>query len=1149
MNTTTKYRLGLDLGSNSLGWIALGLRENDKSKTDEPFGILASGVRMFEAGVEGAIEQGKDSSRGAKRREARQPRRQHWRRQQRLRKLFGTLQSLGLLPQTPERNSEFRHEALHQLDSELRSKWCEAGNNDDQQKLTYILRATALKQKLEPFELGRALYQLAQRRGYLSNRKTDKSDNEEIGKVQTGIDLLEKAIHGETTGEEKQRTFAQFVCDDFRQEQGVFELKGIDQSSPTRRRLRRHYTSRKMYVNEFHTIREAQTKFGFPLSEKDWKRIEKSIFFQRPMKSQRNLVGRCSLAKDKYGRGKRRCSMALLEFQEFRLLQGLNHLRIILPDGEIYEWSEEDREKVIDHLRKHGDLLITPPQRRSKSKELPSTLLSLLDLPKGTEVSASAFRESLGEDGKRDDENDTKLIGDRTSSKMYAIFGDRWFGLAPETQKEIIYSVLYLTSAKSLKTLAVRKWDLSEVQATALCNVSIEDGYAALSKEAILALLPEMRKGASFATARKLIYPESFEASDPVDLLPPVNQWNADIRNPAVIRALSELRKVVNHVIRRFGKPESIHIELARDLKRSRKERKDTFQKNEANRKSREAAVAKIAKELGITNPSRSLIEKWQLAEECKWVCPYTGQCICASTLDQFDIEHIYPRKYLDDSFTNKTLCEANFNRQIKKDRLPSQCVDEETLEAILARVKRFSGNLAEVKLKRFKATSVSDDFVARQLNDTRYNSRLASDYLGTLYGGRNDQEGKQRIVTPTGSLTWMFRTGWGLNRILSETDLKDRRYNRHHAVDALCVALTTQKSVNAVSSLAGRDNGRGDAFSRFVAGLADQIPWPTSHEDATNSIRSIVISHRPSRTIAGPMHAESIYSKPHFRTDPKNGKIVQEYRIRKPLDKLTAKEILGDQIVDPNVRAAVQKKFEELVQTASSKKDQDPANMWADLSQIDKFPRLAPSPKKRATNPNATGSPIFSVRLKTDVKPKSIGKGVKARQIASGKDSNYAILLYEVVDKNGTAIRWVGEVITRLEAHLRLSSYKSDSDTKDINNFDNKITEKIRVPQTSDQVLKSATPLTKLKAGETIRYICSLTKNDMVELDTADNRRMTYRIQKFSDGEIQLCEHFRDTVRNEDRSQDNRITSFIKLKDRNVKIINILPDSRVERC
>ena len=177
------WSLGIDLGTSTLGWVVIDV-DAETTGNMVPVAVRDIGVRLFDAGVEGDIEKGKDSSRAAVRREARQPRRQLWRRQQRKRKLFTILTEFGLLPKSESNDAATRKRIFDDLDRELAEVYLPKQNSGETtavshilyQKLPYILRDRAANEKVRPFELGRALYHLGQRRGYLSNRKGQSDD-------------------------------------------------------------------------------------------------------------------------------------------------------------------------------------------------------------------------------------------------------------------------------------------------------------------------------------------------------------------------------------------------------------------------------------------------------------------------------------------------------------------------------------------------------------------------------------------------------------------------------------------------------------------------------------------------------------------------------------------------------------------------------------------------------------------------------------------------------------------------------------------------------------------------------------------------------------------------------------------------------------
>ena len=249
------------------------------------------------------------------------------------------------------------------------------------------------------------------------------------------------------------------------------------------------------------------------------------------------------------------------------------------------------------------------------------------------------------------------------------------------------------------------------------------------------------------------------------------------------MRSLTELRKVVNAVIGQYGKPQQIHVEMARDLKKSKKQRQAATEINRRNEKARAEAAGKITAEAGLADPKPLDIRRVQLAEECHWMCPYTGRSISMRSLlgpePQFDIEHIIPfSRSMDNSFRNLTLCYVPENRSIKGNKTPWQAYhgDPEKYEAIRDRVRKFTGDngMKAAKLQRFEMDDEQlelflSDFRERQLNDTAYAARLAKKYLGLLYGGEIDAEQRRRVFARSGRSTSDFRKLWKLNSILND--------------------------------------------------------------------------------------------------------------------------------------------------------------------------------------------------------------------------------------------------------------------------------------------------------------------------------------------------------------------------------------------
>jgi CRISPR-associated endonuclease Csn1 len=343
-----------------------------------------------------------------------------------------------------------------------------------------------------------------------------------------------------------------------------------------------------------------------------------------------------------------------------------------------------------------------------------------------------------------------------------------------------------------------------------------------------------MREGVPFATARHALYPPV--PSKPRRELPPVNRVVRSLRNPAVLRSLTELRHVVNAIVQRYGTPDLVRVELARDMKRPRKVRQEMAKTMRERESERSAARTLLELELGLTQVSRSDIEKYLLFKECNGECPYTGQRIVLRDLfskqPTVDVEHIIPyAQSLDDSFANKTLCVAAENRRVKQRRSPFEAYagDAERWTEILARVDRFKGAGRRRKAQLFRMETLPAEFADRQLNDTRHASVLAQDYVGLLYGGAVDADGRRRVHASSGGVTAQVRRTFHLSQLLGGDGEKTRSDHRHHAIDAVAIAATTPWIVSRLQTAVGATPGpvghRKSGTSTTPSGMPSRTP------------------------------------------------------------------------------------------------------------------------------------------------------------------------------------------------------------------------------------------------------------------------------------------------------------------------------------
>lgn len=796
----------------------------------------------------------------------------------------------------------------------------------------YEARAAALDRKLEPFEFGRAVYHIAHRRGFCSARKHPLSD-EEAGIVLTAIKQLNDEIQ-----QAGSRTLGEYL----------YKLNPHDQ------RLRERYTDRQQYQYEFRTICEKQMQFGFPLTEQVRDALFKAIFFQRKPKWNRNTIGRCRFEKKRL-----RAIAAWPECQEFRILQTVNNLRIVTLDGGSRELTPNERFLLIGKLM-NVDSLTFPEIRK------------LLNLPRGTGFNLQ--------------EGDNKeLPGHTTNARIRSVIGTKWDNACQETRNAIVEALVSIEDPDVIKALALRKgWANNESEAEGLADVSLELHRMDLSRRAIQRLLPLLRDGKSYTEAVNSVYPEQGDAQEH-DRLPPVE----NVRNPIVQRALKETRRVMNAIVRRWGVPGQIHIELARDLKQSREKRKAMIKRMRERESLRCKAAQKIMEEVHIKNPTRRDIEKALLWEECRGRCPYTGEHISFSDLfgdaPQYDIEHIIPwSRSLDDSFANKTLCKVQENRSRKRDKTPFEAYgnDKVRYEEILGHVRKFIGGYRDEKLRRFTLQtpegpeSALPIFTGAQLHATAHAARYAASYLGLLYPAN---ERKSRIQVSAGRTTAYLRRAWDLNKLLGLANKKNRSDHRHHALDALVVALTTPTIVRKLTD-AAQNATRPGTFLGFD-------PPTNLVQQAENMLKHITVSHRVNRRVNGQLHEETFYGMITLNGQPCAV-------VRKRLDALSSNDIA--KIVDP----AIQSIIRNVLQGADPKKVfQDPAR-WPVY-----------------TTKQGRKMRIRRVRVKVDGTPIDLVPGDKQRRVFTG--GNHHLEVFQVPSKKGKT-KWVCAIVSRLEAMKR---------------------------------------------------------------------------------------------------------------------------------
>jgi len=522
-------------------------------------------------------------------------------------------------------------------------------------------------------------------------------------------------------------------------------------------------------------------------------------------------------------------------------------------------------------------------------------------------------------------EKDGKL-----TPKEQAAIEAKWNALS-EDEKERRWKIIYdATDNEWLERYGKEKWGLSDAGAKALTKIHFKQGYASLSQRAMKKLIPFFKQGFNYSDA---CVEAGYHHSDkrPKALLDKLDEV-PNLRNPIVQQGLFELRRLVNALIKKYGKPDAIHIEFARELKLPKAKREELTKENEMRRKINEHAANEIRK-LGIQNPSSEDIIKYKLWLECKGVCPYTGKQISAEMLfrnNEIDIEHILPySRTQDDSFNNLTLCFADFNRKKKKNLSPFEMkerivISEAEYKQMIERVKKFR-DLAELlgfakkkkkekvnpKLRRFTQEEINtEDFISRQLNDTAYLAREAKAYLETIC---------PNIVVSNGQATAKLRTLWGLNSLLhplgknrQEATLdelealaeKNRKDHRHHALDAAVIAATTQGFVQKLSTYS--------KYKRDATADKLPLPFPLFREQLKSQLEELLVSRYQKNRVQGALHEDTFYGAVREQDGlHRKDSEYKIYTIRKKVSKLKGNEV--EKIADKYIKEAFDKIIDEL--------------------------------------------------------------------------------------------------------------------------------------------------------------------------------------------------------------------------------------------
>lgn len=863
-------RLGLDIGTNSIGWCLFGTDGNGS-----PTVVIDSGARIF--------SDGRDPKSGASlavdRRIARSARRRRDRFLRRRTVLMQRLAAAGLMPADP-----IEAKKLELLDP-------------------YELRARGLDESLPLSHLGRAIFHLNQRRGFKSNRKTD-GDNTEGGLIQSGTERLDQAIM--TAGA---RTFGEFLhqrrsTDDQRKTPAVrTRVKTLTLENNRTETLYDFYPDRRHLEEEFTKLWAVQeAHHPDVLDEALRASLFETIFYQRPLKAPK--VGRCLFLDEP------RLAKSHPLTQRRVLYETVNNLRVSAPGQEKVALTKDQRDTII---------LALDQKKHTKSMAGMAIKLKALGKVLKLQPDESFTLETLARDAITCD-----LV--RASLSHPKRFGSNWSTLDHDAQWGLIQRLREEEDRDALILWLKAEYGLDSSHAEEVADAPLPEGYGRIGETATRNILEHLKGDV-------LTYNQAVEAcgwnhsdhrtGEVLDRLPyygdildrhviPGTQEPSDdditrygrITNPTVHIGLNQLRRLVNQIIQEYGKPDQIVVELARELKQSADQKRETQVTIKKNTSAAIMRGKKLVEELGQPDngANRMRLRLWEElgTDPLLRLCPYTGIRISAGMLFTGEIEddHILPySRTLDDSISNRTLCMREANHE-KRNRTPWEAwKDTAQWAEISANLKNLNPNkqwrFAPDAMERFEA---NNGFLDRQLIDTQYLSRIARQYLDALY-----TKGGHVWVVP-GRLTEMLRRHWGLNSLLSDhnqqpSKKKNRNDHRHHAIDAAVIAATDRGLIKRISDMAKA--GKNDGLERFTASVPP--PWEGFRNDLRAQLDQIIVSHRADHgridpasrkigrdTTSGQLHNDTAYGL----TGKQNDNGVPLVVTRKPIDSLTSKMI-----------------------------------------------------------------------------------------------------------------------------------------------------------------------------------------------------------------------------------------------------------------
>ena len=862
------YRLGLDIGIASVGAAVVQTNSFDK-----PCHLTEPNVRTFPAAE--CRENGKyyGKSAAVPRRECRSTRRRIRRKQLRMNCIKQALQKADLID----------------IDEFMKRY------SDGTLPNVYQLRYEGLDRLLTDDEFAQILIHIAKHRGFLSTRRADKKDKE------SGAILAATSANQKLMMEKGYRTVGEMMyLDESFHTPCSSNEQGFIVTPRNKAKDYKHTIYRSMLVDEVHALFDAQRKLG---NTKATETLE-SEYIEIMMRQRSYDLGpglqadgtKSPFAMDGYKSNAGECTFYKNETRAAKgtytaelsiTLQKINNLKLVDRYGDGRFLTDEEKQKILEYISKHKTMkyktvktllgidpmirfnLLNYGKKKKTKKESEDKTKDDSTKKKSTKKSKTKAETSEKTD-KDSNKEETEL--ERINRIEDTVFVSMEFTLSytdclktriktlSETEKRDLFDEVgeLLTS---YKTDAARIEKLSNLGLTSeeidhLLDLNPK-GYVRLSHKAIKEIEPYLVQGLTYdkaCTAAGLDFQVTYTGEKMKYLKgPEINNIINNIQSPVVRRSVAQTVRVINAIIRKYGSPQAVNVELSREMSKSFLERKKAETAMELRHKENVKFCEEI-KKLGINSPNGEDITRYRLWKDQNGICLYSGEKIPARAMfsKEYEIDHIIPYSIsLDDRYQNKVLVKTGENWE-KGNRLPYEYFghDKTRWAAYENRVEsliKSDGKKAHL-LKKNYTKEDQREFTERNLNDTRYATTVVYNMiLQYLYLEPYNCDGKtKQVYAVNGAVTAYLRKRWGLNK-------KDRTNDRHHAMDAVVIACCTDEMIAKVTKymqdretaysknfrIADEETGEILTRSNFTREQYDEaygvrfpVPWETFREE-----------------------------------------------------------------------------------------------------------------------------------------------------------------------------------------------------------------------------------------------------------------------------------------------------------------------------